>query len=181
MSLELVNALAAVGTFIVIAVTAIAALIQLRHLRSSNQLAGLLQTVNVFGDPGFQRKLSWLHNEFPAKMKEPTFIAELRYAGAISRLDHPELAIADLWEQTGVYIKHGLVSEEAFMDLAGHSVLSAWRGVAEAIKIRREVAGDAAYENFEYLASRAIEWGKTHPTSYPPGTPKLLERTGKQR
>src|SRR5215472_14260811 len=68
MSLELVNALAAVGTFVVIAVTALAALIQLRHLRSSNQLAGLLQTVNVFGDPEFQRKLAWLHDEFPTRV-----------------------------------------------------------------------------------------------------------------
>jgi len=178
MSLELVNALAAIGTFVVIAVTAVAALVQLRHMRSSNQLAGLLQTVNVFRDPDFQHKLSWLRDEFPQKVKDPSFVAQLRHPGAVSRADHPELAIADLWEQTGVYIKYGLVSEEAFMDLAGHSVLSAWEDVAEAIKIRREIAGDAAYENFEYLASRAIEWKKAHPTSYPPGTPKLLERSG---
>lgn len=178
MSLELVNALAAVGTFVVIAVTAIAAIVQLRHLRSGNQLAALLQTVNVFESPEFQQKLTWLRDEFPVKMKDPTFLAELRESGAISRVKHPELTIADLWEQTGVYIKHGFVSEEAFMDLAGHTVLSAWRSVSDVIRIRREVAGDAAYENFEYLASRAIEWGKAHPTSYPPDTPKLLERRG---
>src|SRR5215467_1612602 len=175
MSIELVNALAAVGTFVVIAVTAVAALIQLRHLRSSNQLAGLLQTVNVFGDPEFQRKLAWLHDEFPAKMKDPTFVAELHQPGSISRTAHPELAICDLWEQTGVYIKYGLVSEEAFMDLAGHSALGMWNAVVDVVKIRREVAGDAAYENFEYIAARAIEWDKRRPTNYPPGTPKLLE------
>ena len=122
MSIELVNALAAVGTFIVIAVTAVAALIQLRHLRSSNQLAGLLHTAVVFESADFQRKVSWVQHEFPQKMQDPTFVAELRFPGALSRVDHPELAIADLWEQTGVYIKHGLVSEEAFMDLAGRSV-----------------------------------------------------------
>jgi len=179
MSLELVNAIAAVGTFVVIAITAVAALVQLRHLRSSNQLAGLLHTVTVYRDPEFQHNLSWLHDTFPLKFKDPSFVAQLRYPGALSRTDHPELAIADLWEQTGVYIKYGLVSEEAFMDLAGHSVLSAWEGLAEVIKIRREVVGDAAFENFEYLASRAIEWNKAHATSYPSGTPKLLERKGK--
>jgi hypothetical protein len=179
MSIELVNALAAVGTFVVIAVTAVAALIQLRHLRSGNQLAGLLQTVNVFGDPEFQRKLAWLRDEFPSKMKDTSFLAELRQPGSISRTQHPELAIADLWEQTGVYIKYGLVSEEAFMDLAGSSVLDMWNAMVEAIKIRREVAGDAAYENFEYIAARAIEWKKRHLTSYPAGAPRLLERSGK--
>jgi hypothetical protein len=179
MSLELVNALAAIGTFAVIAVTAVAALIQLRHLRSSNQLAGLLHSVNVFRDEEFQHRLTWLRSEFPAKMKDPTYLAELRYPGAISRADHPELAIADLWEQTGVYIKYGLVSEEAFMDLAGHSVLGMWEQIAGAVKIRREAMGDAAFENFEYLAARAVEWAKRHPTNYPVGTPKLIERTRK--
>jgi hypothetical protein len=39
--LELLNAVAAVGTFLVIGVTAIVALVQLRHMRVSNQLEGL--------------------------------------------------------------------------------------------------------------------------------------------
>jgi hypothetical protein len=38
MSLELVNTLATFGTFLVIAGTAIAAIVQLRHARSSNQI-----------------------------------------------------------------------------------------------------------------------------------------------
>ena len=178
MSLELVSALAAVGTFVVIAVTAIAAFVQLRHLRTSNQLAGLLHTVNVFEDKDFQVKLTWLRDEFPAKMKDPKFIAELHYPGSLSRTDHPELAIADLWEQTGVYIKYGLVSEDAFMDLVGGSVLQLWNTIADAIRIRREVTSDAAYENFEYVAARAREWRRKHPTSYPPHTPRLIERAG---
>lgn len=178
MSLELVNTLASLGTFVVIAVTAFAALIQLRHMRASNQLAGLLHTAVVFEDPEFQRKLARLRDEFPAKLKDPTFLDELRQPGSISRASHPELAIADLWEQTGVYIKYGLVSEEAFIDLAGTTVLGMWNTMVEIVKIRREVAGDAYYENFEYLASRAIEWQKKHPNSYPPQTPRLLERAG---
>ena|SRR5690348_3801645 len=176
MSLEFVNALAAVGTFLVIAVTAVAALVQLRHMRSSNQLAGLLHTVSVFEGAGFQRKLSWVKNELPAKMKDAAFVAELRYPGTLSRADHPELAIADLWEQTGIYIKYGLVSEEAFMDMAGYSVVASWKSIVDVIAIRREVAGESQYENFEYLAARAFEWEKRHPTSYPADTPKLLPR-----
>ncbi|MBV8282486.1 MAG: hypothetical protein JO347_10555, partial [Candidatus Eremiobacteraeota bacterium] len=38
MSLELWSTIAAVGTFVVITATAIAAVIQLRHMRSSNQI-----------------------------------------------------------------------------------------------------------------------------------------------
>jgi hypothetical protein len=41
MSLELLNVLAGLGTFVVIAASAIAAVVQLRHLRASNQLQTL--------------------------------------------------------------------------------------------------------------------------------------------
>lgn len=43
MSLELVNTLATLATFLVIAATAIAAIIQLRHARCSNQIAALTE------------------------------------------------------------------------------------------------------------------------------------------
>jgi hypothetical protein len=41
MSLELVNTLATFWTFLVIAATALAAMVQLRHMRSSNQITVL--------------------------------------------------------------------------------------------------------------------------------------------
>jgi hypothetical protein len=45
MSLELLNTFATLGTFVVIAGTAIAAIVQLRHARSSNQIAAKRATV----------------------------------------------------------------------------------------------------------------------------------------
>ncbi|MBV8366944.1 MAG: hypothetical protein JO194_10675, partial [Candidatus Eremiobacteraeota bacterium] len=41
MNLELLNVFATLGTFVVISATAIAALVQLRHARSSNQIAAM--------------------------------------------------------------------------------------------------------------------------------------------
>ena len=43
MSVELLSTLASVGTFIVIGATAIAAIIQLRHMRGSNQIIALTE------------------------------------------------------------------------------------------------------------------------------------------
>jgi hypothetical protein len=51
MSLELVNALATLGTFLVIAATAIAAIVQLRHARSSNQIEALAEFREGTQDP----------------------------------------------------------------------------------------------------------------------------------
>ena len=46
MSLELVNTLATLGTFLVIGATATAAIIQLRHMRGSNQIVALNELGN---------------------------------------------------------------------------------------------------------------------------------------
>lgn len=53
MSLEVLSTSAAIGTFLVIAATAIAAVVQLRHLRISNQLTGLLNILGRSEDPQF--------------------------------------------------------------------------------------------------------------------------------
>ena len=54
LSAELVSAMAAVGTFIVVAATAIAAIVQLRHLRSSNQINSIIGVQQIFESPEFR-------------------------------------------------------------------------------------------------------------------------------
>ena len=51
MTQETLNTVATVGTFIVIAATAIAAVVQLGHLRDQNQLTGLLTVLERVEDP----------------------------------------------------------------------------------------------------------------------------------
>ncbi len=57
MSFQLIDSVAAVGTFIVIAATAIAAVIHLRHLRVSNQLQGLLTVLARVEDANFNHRV----------------------------------------------------------------------------------------------------------------------------
>ncbi len=56
MSPESVSAVAAAGTLIVIAATAFAALVQLRHIRAANQLTGLLHFSAVFESDDIQTR-----------------------------------------------------------------------------------------------------------------------------
>ena len=174
MNVEILDAIASIGTFVVITVTAIAALIQLRHMRSANQLAGLLQTVNTWESASFQEKKRWVKDVLPAKLKENKFMHELRSSSTLDRLEHPELAVCDLWEQTGCYVKHGIISEEPFLDLCAAQVAGDWNMLVPVVGLRREAFGDAAYENFEYLAARAFAYQKHNPTNYPSHTPRLL-------
>jgi hypothetical protein len=47
MSLEAWSTVASLGTFLVVAATALAALVQLRHLRSSNQIAAITGMIDT--------------------------------------------------------------------------------------------------------------------------------------
>ena len=57
MSLELVNTFVTLGTFVVIAATAIAAIVQLRHARSSNHIVALNELRETTETPDFQAAL----------------------------------------------------------------------------------------------------------------------------
>ena len=60
MSRELVNTFATLGTFVVIAATAIAAIVQLRHMRGSNQIVALNELREARETPEFQAALQLL-------------------------------------------------------------------------------------------------------------------------
>jgi hypothetical protein len=55
MTLELWSTFAALGTFVVIAATAIAALVQLRHARAAYQIAALTQLSKADDSPEFAK------------------------------------------------------------------------------------------------------------------------------
>ncbi|HEV2909756.1 MAG TPA: hypothetical protein VGX02_10825, partial [Candidatus Eremiobacteraceae bacterium] len=73
MSLELLSAIAAIGTFVVIAATAVAAIVQLRHLRSSNQISAITGIQETIESPEFEAARRFIHSDLPLLMKEPRF------------------------------------------------------------------------------------------------------------
>jgi hypothetical protein len=74
MSLELLNSLAAIGTFFVIAATAIAAIIQLRHMRANNQLQGLLDVLVHIEDEEFNKRLNDTKKALPKMMADSQYV-----------------------------------------------------------------------------------------------------------
>jgi hypothetical protein len=73
MSLELINTFFTFGTFVVIAATAIAAVVQLRHARSSNHIAALNELRETTEVPEFQAALYFVQGELSAKLQDPAF------------------------------------------------------------------------------------------------------------
>ncbi len=166
MQLEVINTAAAVGTFLVIATTAIAAVIQLRHLRASNQLQGLLTALARIEDAEFNTWFTDSQEKLPALLGDPAFRRSLD-DGRYDR-NAPWVKLANSYDAIGNLIKNGLLPEDAFLDNSCYRVVSAWEMLVDLTAIVRRRAGSAVWENFEYVYIRSKRWMNKNPNgNYP--------------
>lgn len=162
MSPESLTAFATLGTVVVIGASAVAALIQLRHMRASNELEALLALQKDFQSPPIQASLHYVQEQLPHEMQEEGYRDELAAIGFISVERHPELLACNWFTQMGTFLKHGLISESTVMDLYARLIRYYWNALAPTIAIMRRKRGDGQYSEFEYLALRASGWLEHH-------------------
>ncbi|MDQ6780368.1 MAG: hypothetical protein M3Z37_04340 [Candidatus Eremiobacteraeota bacterium] len=174
MSWEALTAVATLGTFVVIATSAMAAIRQLRHMAASNQITASLALLDRWGSDAYASLIDYVSGgELEARLADPRFRRELMHA-PVSRTNHPELTILGYWEQVGSLVKLGYMSEEAFMDIASIQALSAWHKLNPVIAIMRRRLGARMFNNFEFLVSRARLWQARHVAGvFPAGTPHV--------
>ncbi|MBV8081507.1 MAG: hypothetical protein JO347_01415 [Candidatus Eremiobacteraeota bacterium] len=173
MPLEDWNTIISAGTLIVIAATAIAAAIQLRHLRSSNQITTALSLFDKWGGPEARKLQAFVFGgELDEKLKDPAYRAELMHI-PVNRISHPEVAYLDFWESVCTLIKLGHTDEASFMETGGFMSIAAWNKLMPVIAIIRRKRGSSPYDNFEYVVSRAIIWEQKHPDTFPKDAPRL--------
>src|SRR5437763_10539038 len=103
-------------TLFVITATAVAALIQLRHLRAQNTLNAELAILKDWNDPQFRQWRHYIAGEMQTKIKDPAFLAEYD-APEVDRSRHPELYACDWLEQIGSYLKYGLLDADVLLDV----------------------------------------------------------------
>jgi hypothetical protein len=173
MTLEAWSTAAAVGTFVVITASAIAALAQLRHLRTSNQLSGLLSVFGMLQDPSVRELVNFVRHELAEQMKDEEFCASLLEI-PIDRRKHPEFYLCDMYNHIGSFVRSGLIDEDTYLQTDWFNVILYWGLLAEVVRISR-TNRPYIFENFEYLASRAQAWAERHPQGdYPGGERRLL-------
>jgi len=173
MSLEAWTTVAAVGTFIVITITAIAAFIQLHHLRASNQLSAMLKLLELEQSPALENRFHFVRTELAAKMQDPQFQASLD-ARPVDRTLHPERHVIAWFEHIGAWMKNGLIDEQTYLEYASPIIIQYWTLLAPTVKRIRRTREPWLLEDFEYLAARARHWLATHPQgNYPSSTPRL--------
>ena len=174
MSAEWLSTFFTGATFFVIAATAIAALIQLRHLRASNQIVTLLAVTERRGSAEFRFVNNYVFNgELDKHLKDPQYRKGLMQV-PVDVNAHPEMVLLFSWEQTGAMLKLGWFSEEALMETSGLIAIAAWRKLNPVVAIIRRERGPQVFDNFEYLASRALLWEAKHARgTFPKDTPHL--------
>ena len=176
MSGETISIALSAATLIVIAATAIAAIVQLRHLRTSNQLTALLEILDQWNQPTLLAAYSHFNQNMPDKIDDPEYVKVLQTGGSMDRGAHPEFLVCDLWEQVGTYAKYGLIDETILLDIVAAQVSNAWKRVWPAIEIIRRRTGPATFENFEYLAVRAELFQRRTPNGvYPRNLPRMAD------
>lgn len=164
-----------VATLVVVTAASVAAIVQLRYLRESNHLSALLEILNQWNSPAVQAAMAELRS-IPKKMHDPKYIEALQAPGSIERANYPEFLALDFWEQIGTYCKHGLVEEKFLLDITSSQVSNAWRSAEPMIALVRERVGLSAFENFEYLATRALLWNRRYPDgTYPSRLPRMKD------
>jgi|HubBroStandDraft_4_1064222.scaffolds.fasta_scaffold00005_164 hypothetical protein len=178
MSLEILNTTAALGTFLVITATAIAALIQLRHARSSNQIAALNELRASQQTDHFIKALHCVYSELPLRIHDPEFRYQLTHRNertpefneVLSKVE----AVGDSYENFGVLAKAELVDRRLLLDFYTAVVLDAWAALIDTTAILRAHYGSSIWENFEYLAVLAQDWNAARPNgSYPRGLRRI--------
>lgn len=172
MPLELVNTLASIATFVVIAATAVAAVIQLRHIRHGNELQTIMALRTLRESDLIEEAFEFVAKELPERLEDPKFRAELEMPKPPDRKVHKELVLWDYFEHVGSYIKFGLIDPELYLDFANPERY--WNLCAPAMAIYRRKRGRQAYENYEYLVTLSQDWDKRHAGGfYPPGARRL--------
>lgn len=178
MSLELLNSFATFGTFLVIAGTAIAALVQLRHARGSNQIAALDELREAFQSREFAEAQTFVDTRIGELVKDPAF--RYQWANRAARTDE-FLAqiqyirlIGNYFEDVGALILAGLLDADLAIPIYGTDIVRAWDALEPVTAVGRRRGGAAIWENFEYAAMLCKTWMDSHPQGgYPRNAPRL--------
>ena len=174
MSFEAVAALAQVATFVVIAATAAASMVQLRHLRAANQVSSVRVLLEEYEGAELRDAFHFVRADLAARLQDPVFREELR-TGKSDRLTHPEITICNFFDKWGAHYREGAIDRRAFMRQMAGVTVGFWKRLEPAIVLMSYPSGvNTSFEAFEYLTVEAQRWIARHPNGdYPKGMPRI--------
>jgi hypothetical protein len=173
MSFEAWSTAASIGTFLVITATAVAALVQLRHTRSSNQIAAITSLHETLESERITRARRFVAEQLPKLFADPAGRSEL---GA--EIFPPELGdvrdVGNFFDLMGAFVKLDIIDRTLACDLWDGIVFKTWKQLEPVAMIRRKVSYSGVWCDFEYLAvlcERSLS--NRQGDYYPRGVPRI--------
>ncbi len=175
MSPEWLTAIGTLGTFVVIAASAVAALMQLRHMRSSNQILALNELRETIESADFQEAQRFVNHDLPKLFEDPENRRKLVTPGPIPNEFEPMRMVANFFESFGAMVKRKIIDADIACDLWGFVIERTWERISPWIISRREASNlPSLYENFEYLTVMTELWNEKYPAGiYPPNLRRM--------
>jgi hypothetical protein len=175
MSPEWLTAIGTLGTFVVIAASAAAALFQLRHMRGSNQIVALNEARETLESPHFQEAQRFVRDELPQKLADPAERNKLLTLASLPAEYAQVRNLANFFEHEGVLVKHGIIDGRIACNLWRGVVLRNWNAIEPIVRnVRAKRNAPALWENFEYLAVLSKRFDDTNPEgAYPAGVERM--------
>jgi len=186
MSLEFVNTLGTFTTCAIIAATAIAAMVQLRHMRAGNQINAMLSIGEELSAKDFTDSWQLVQTRLLPALDDPefrAFLVEAARGGFQPASDdyvamrRALLAVGNAYEELGILVKNGIVDRTLFLDRYCWVISNRWNLLQDVVGLNREASGQQGiWENFEYLAVLSEDFAREHGSTYPKGVRRMPVR-----
>lgn len=180
MSLEILSTVASIGTFVVIGATAVAALVQLRHMRSSNQIAALTEVRETLESDRFAQARRYALEVVPRLVGDAAGRAQLGAPPPMPKELESIRMLANFFENVGAFVRYGIIDRELACDVWSFVVTDTWENLEPAIAIRRQNFPDV-WTNFEWLTVVCEEWQRRHPTGAFPRSQRRMQLSERSR
>ncbi len=165
MNWEALTALSTAFTGIVIAVTAVAAVRevrltaehsraagqQLEQLRKATQFEGALEVFKELDGPVQTQARRFVLFDLAERMKDAKFRDEVALLGGVDEAEHGELTVLRCFERIGFFQNKGYVERDVLFMVASGRIMIMWGLLREVVEIHRRELGGRVWENFEAL------------------------------
>jgi len=164
---EWLTALASVGTFLVVAITAFAALRQIRHMRSGNQVAALLPLIEKY--EATRESRDYVMRSLQLDLNDRTVRAGVMAVPAEGPA-RQAIPFLNFYESVGALVAVEVLDLDLVLRYFFPTPSEVWANASGFIAISRRTSGPEIFENLEALVVMQEDYERRHGTSvYPRG------------
>lgn len=138
-SWDAVGAVAASVQAVVILVTVVFGVVQLRDARRELRFNATRSLINGVLDPAFYSALQFVFNDLESRLLDPQYAGQLQRSlgWAIDGQKHPELLVLARLEEIGTYANNHLISTDAVVNFLGELIVGTWEKLLPVVEIMR--------------------------------------------